>query len=239
MYLYYGALAFKIWMAVDCIRRGAESYWIWVVIFLPFGDWVYFFAVKIHDFRGKFSFDAPRSRSLEELRRRFNTTRSEENRLNLAEALTEAGHHQEAVEHYDAILRRDPAGHRARHGLARSLRSQGERQRAADVYRELLERNPNHDDFRAALEYAELTWDLGERDAALELLEELGKASGRFSHRLALAHYSNLHGDRQRAIEVLREALEHYEDSPKFVQRRDQRWSKQARQMLRQLEAGT
>ena len=41
--------AFMIWMLVDAINRRAEYYW-YIIIFVPFGEWVYFFTVKIHDF---------------------------------------------------------------------------------------------------------------------------------------------------------------------------------------------
>ena len=42
--------AFSIWMVVDAFNRGSQGWWI-VIIFLPFGEIVYFFVVKIHDFR--------------------------------------------------------------------------------------------------------------------------------------------------------------------------------------------
>ena len=43
--------AFSVWMLVDAFKRGAEHYW-YLIIFFPFGEWVYFFLVKIHDFEG-------------------------------------------------------------------------------------------------------------------------------------------------------------------------------------------
>lgn len=237
MYLYYAALAFKIWMAVDCVRRGAEGYWIWVVLLLPFGDWVYFFAVKVHDFRGRFSFDE-RPKSLDELRRRYQTTPSELNRLSYAEALARSGDHAEAATHFAEIVQRNPAALQARLGLARALRERGEHAGAAEHYHELLERNPRYDDYRAALEYAELCWESNRREEALELLEELARASGRLNHRMALAHYTNLDGSRERAVQILRHALEQHDDSPQFVRRRDRQLSGEARRMLKELEGG-
>ena len=53
----------KIWMLVDAIRRGAESYWYFIIIFAPFGECIYFFMVKIRDFDfagGPFGFRADR-----------------------------------------------------------------------------------------------------------------------------------------------------------------------------------
>ena len=45
------ATAFTIWMLVDAIQRSAEFYWYLIIIFVPFGTWVYFFMVKMHDFQ--------------------------------------------------------------------------------------------------------------------------------------------------------------------------------------------
>ncbi len=43
--------AFSVWMLVDAHKRGAQHYW-YLIIFFPFGEWVYFFLIKIHDFKG-------------------------------------------------------------------------------------------------------------------------------------------------------------------------------------------
>ena len=40
--------AFMAWMLIDAIRRRADGYW-YLIIFIPFGEWFYFFRVKIHD----------------------------------------------------------------------------------------------------------------------------------------------------------------------------------------------
>ena len=45
----YLALAFKIWMVFDALRRKVHLLWFFVLM-VPFGDWVYFFAVKVRDF---------------------------------------------------------------------------------------------------------------------------------------------------------------------------------------------
>jgi len=47
--LYYIAVAFNVWMIVDAIRRRAELYW-FIVLILPFGSLIYFFAVKARDY---------------------------------------------------------------------------------------------------------------------------------------------------------------------------------------------
>ena len=39
---------FSLWMLVDAVQRRCGTYWYFVVL-CPFGEWVYFFKVKIHD----------------------------------------------------------------------------------------------------------------------------------------------------------------------------------------------
>lgn len=41
--------AFSIWMLVDAYQRGAQGWWI-VIILVPLGEWVYFFVVKFPDY---------------------------------------------------------------------------------------------------------------------------------------------------------------------------------------------
>ena len=41
--------AFSLWMLVDAVQRGLGAKWGWIIM-IPFGEFAYFFAVKIHDF---------------------------------------------------------------------------------------------------------------------------------------------------------------------------------------------
>jgi hypothetical protein len=45
--------AFSAWMLIDAIKRGARHWWM-IIILVPFGEFIYFFAVKIKDFEGLF-----------------------------------------------------------------------------------------------------------------------------------------------------------------------------------------
>lgn len=60
--------AFSIWMLLDAIKRRSEFYW-YVIIAVPFGELVYFFMIKIHDFKGSklTALLGPRAPSLERL----------------------------------------------------------------------------------------------------------------------------------------------------------------------------
>jgi hypothetical protein len=233
MYL-YAALAFKVWMAVDCVQRGAERYWLWIVIVVPFGDWVYFFAVKAQDFRGLLSFK-PRRRELDQLRRQFRSTPSQQNALALADALAEAGEQREAAEQYRGVLAQDPASKAARLGLARALRDQTDFEKALAEYQSLLELDAKYADHAAALEHAELCWDMGDRQQAIARLEALAGSSRRMDHQIALAEHLVDAGLAARAKAVLSSALDAHEDSPDYVKRRHRVAAREAQRLLREL----
>ena len=40
---------FKGWLLIDAMRRGGccNNYWYMVIILVPFGEWAYFFMIKI------------------------------------------------------------------------------------------------------------------------------------------------------------------------------------------------
>ncbi len=58
--LLYLSYAFSIWMMVDAYKRGASHFW-YLIIFIPFGEWVYFFLVKAQDFKFSKLFSRPGS----------------------------------------------------------------------------------------------------------------------------------------------------------------------------------
>jgi hypothetical protein len=45
--------AFSAWMLIDAVKRGARHWWM-IIILVPFGEFIYFFTVKIKDFKGFF-----------------------------------------------------------------------------------------------------------------------------------------------------------------------------------------
>ena len=99
--------AFSIWMLVDAIRRRAPEYW-WLIILVPFGEWAYFFAIKLPDTR--FAANLKRQLytkrvSLPSLRLAFEETPSHENRVRLAQSLHDHGEYAEAAEHFEQVLR--------------------------------------------------------------------------------------------------------------------------------------
>lgn len=236
--LYYIAVAFNVWMIVDAIRRRAELYW-FIVLILPFGSLIYFFAVKARDYNfarlGVASPNKPRIGGLTELERRAEETPSVANKLALADALEAHERHAEASLLFREVLQRHPEDKQALHGLSRALLGLRKAEEAVEQLAKLLELESNYRDYSAALDYAEALWQAGRSEDAVDLLRGLVNETRRINHRLALAHYLRLAGQSGPARIELEQALRDFESSPEFVQRRDKKWADRAQRELRAL----
>ncbi len=227
--------AFTLWMLIDAGRRRADFYW-YMVILMPFGELVYFFAVKIHDFdlRGlKRSFRRPTP--VAELRRRAEETPSVENRLALAGALFAAKEFHQAQEVYAGVLQRDRRDKEALHGLAHSKLELGELDAAIGCLEALHELDPAYADYEAWLERAYTHWRLGQHARAVGILQELVTTSPRIKHKAILGRYLIEQGEREAARATLNEAVADYQQSPSFVRRQNQQWVDEARGLLRKV----
>jgi hypothetical protein len=45
----FAFILFKIWMVVEAVKKSAPLYWFLIIIFVPFGEFVYFFMEKLPD----------------------------------------------------------------------------------------------------------------------------------------------------------------------------------------------
>ena len=235
-YVIFGA--FQIWMLIDAVRRRAEFYWYLVIVFLPFGMFIYFWMVKLQGAkaaRASLPSAVPLGPSLTDLAARVQETPSELNKLAYADALATEQRYAEAVERYRDVLTLSASSREALHGLGRSLLALGRAKDAGEELALLMEIDPAFRDYGAALDYAEALWQAGEHDDAIGLLTGLVGVSKRINHRMALAHYLKEQGDRGTARSELEEALREFASSPDYVKRRDQRWADRARRLLTEL----
>src|SRR5260370_10427105 len=110
--LYLAQAALTVWMLVDINRRGVEYYWFWIVlVFQPFGPWVYFLLYKVKDFRSGQGWLAGlfhQRPSLRELRHRVERLPTVASRLELGERLVEEEEYAEAPGHVAVVLERQP-----------------------------------------------------------------------------------------------------------------------------------
>ncbi len=235
---YYLFAAFYIWMLIDAVQRRAEWYWYLIIILAPFGPLIYFFVVKLQDRRpggGSAVRIRRREPSLSDLRYRAEETPSVVNKLALADALLGRGECQEAAGIYRDVLLGDRENKEALHGHALSLMGMHRHAEAVGELHELMELENSYRDYAAALDYGEALWQSGEHEDAVDLLRGLVGVDGRINHRIALAHYLGLSGQKDEARKQLTTALDDYEHQPAFVKRRDAKWAAQAEKMLRDL----
>lgn len=233
------ATCFYVWMLVDAIRRRVPFYWYLIILFVPFGAFLYFGLIKLPELTGRRpaapSTFATAGPSLEEVAALVQQTPSELNKLAFADKLAELKRFPEAVGRYREILRQSKDSREALHGLARALMSMGRPLEATEELASLMEIDPAFRDYSAALDYAEALWQAGKQEDAIGLLSGLVSVSKRINHRMALAHYLKERGDSVTARSELDQALREFAAQPDFVQRRDQRWADRARKLLAEL----
>jgi hypothetical protein len=231
---------FLIWMLVDAIRRRAEYQW-FIVLFLPFGAWVYFFMVKAKDpeVRAFFASLKPsRAPDLAELRGRFEQTPCAANRLALAQGLYEAGRFEEGAAEFGALLERDPLDREALFGRACCRIELKDWVGAASDLENLVRADPGFQDYEPWLYLAKAHWRAGNREEALARLAGLCRRSSRIDHALVYAQYLHEEGRSVEARALLEKALEDFDLAPGFIRQRDQAASKRARRLLRSLPSG-
>ncbi len=228
---------FMAWMLIDAIRRGAERRWFWI-IFIPFGEWYYFFMVKIHApemawLKNLFHYEKPVS--LDSLRYRCEQTPSLANRLRLAQALHDGGSYDEGAELFSDVLNRQPETREALLGLALCRAGQGDDDGAVEHLERLVELDRAYDEYQPWLHLTEAFWRLDRRDDALQLLERLVATSPRLGHSVALAQFQIEAGKPEPARATLWQALEHHSHAPRFARRNNRAWARRAKKMLKGL----
>jgi hypothetical protein len=231
--------AFSLWMLVDAIKRRSEYYW-WIIIMVPFGEWVYFFQVKIHDpeFRKIKNFLSAlfqKKVTIDELRYRLRETPCFANRLKLAQALHDKEEFGEAAELFEKSLEMNDESLEARYGLASSRSGLGNYMAAEPDFRVIIDDSPAYLDYGVWPRLAEAIWKQGREIDALAVTEELVSISPRISHRLLLAQYLERCGRIDQARTQVATALEDYKHAPAFQKRNDRSWARLARKMQREL----
>lgn len=166
-----------IFFAIHAIRTGQDRYWVYILFIFPgLGSVVYFVAIylpqsKLERGLRQVSRAAVRSldpgKALREARLAFDLTPTAQNRMQLAEALLDAGQTAEAVSQFDACLQgplaNDPE---IRLGAARAHLLNGETGAAELLLRGLQD---SHKDFRpetVLLALAEVLGKSGQQEAA-------------------------------------------------------------------------
>jgi hypothetical protein len=230
-------LAFKIWMVVDAVRKSQPYYWFLIIFFLPFGDVVYFFMVKIHDLRGPklAAFFHPQP-SIAELQSRYRNARSIENRLALARALADAGRHVEAIVELEGVCADRPDEPDALWGLGTSHAALKELPQASDALTRLIAVAPSYNDWEAWVVLAGVQRDLGLHAESLQTLRMLVRKCPRADHQMFLIDALLAAGRQEEATEALDRILEDDRNGPDYIRRSSRKIVARARRLREELQ---
>jgi hypothetical protein len=247
--LVYLLLAFNIWMIVDAIRRRVEPFW-YIILLFPAGAVIYFFLVKVK-ITEVFNI-APRKEAarqeveekeeeldisaLEKLRKETEASPSFANRLKLAKVLFANRQFEEAATYFALARKTHPKEKEPIYGLGLCQLEMNQSKAAIETLSELVDQNLEYDDYKAAQLLAQTLWYDGQRRDAFSLLEEIQERSPEIRHRITIAHYLIKDGLKERAIEVLEEALLRFNRASDYIRKREDRWASEARGLLRDLK---
>ena len=229
---------FSLWMLYDAVQRRAEPIW-YLVILMPFGEVIYFFAVKYNDpdiqqLVRNLSSGRPK---LSELRYNARMTPSAYNRARLARGLHDAQQYEEASDLFDELIREDPTDDKLRQDRGINALAMDDGARAIECLEPIVKRDLSFDSFSAAGDLATAYRKTGADDKAIALLREVLGKSRRIVHQVSLAELLIEKAETDEARTVLQTALDDFEHSPRYVQRSEHRWARRARKMLRQATA--
>jgi hypothetical protein len=236
-YLWLAEVGFTAWMLVDAYRRQADWFWFWIILILqPVGPWIYFFAVKISDFRSLrgLSWFQPRT-SLEELRYQAERVPTLASHLALAERLIERKEFAEALPHLEAARAREPEHCQVLYGLAVCSNEQGHPDQAMPLLEQIVARDRRWSDYSAWRLLVAARVQTGDRPGALTACRELVRLAPTLQHQCLLAENLLADGGTQEAHTLLTQALETYRFAPGPSRRRNHRWAKEAKALLKRV----
>jgi tetratricopeptide (TPR) repeat protein len=228
--------AFSFWMVADVLRRRLSFLWVVMILLIqPYGGLAYLVYLKLATsprFRGVLGVPASVSN------RPAAVEDSADTAALRADQLEDQRRFGEAVVLYQRALEKNQQDARALHGLARCWMELGQERNGLEKYEALMALDPRYRNYSGALEYAEALHRCGRTEDAIGLLDGLVRETGRFNHRLALAHYCAASGQKPRAQSVLNEALVLYDRAPAPEQEANRRWQRRIADKLDELAAG-
>lgn len=241
-------LGFKGWMWVDAIRRQVPMFWFFVLL-LPAGSFIYFFAIKLPDFRVRPAIpledqtnnqtldrDAPRPNlDLGALRIAVQESPSFDNRVALGFGLLYEEHPQEAKQVFEQALSSHPQEKPALVGLGAAELDLKNPKAAIEHLGSVVDRTFAYRDYGAAHMLVQALKDDGAHDDALALAERIARHSRRYEHAyiLALLQIDLLHASAAKA--TLQQLIDAIEAEPDYIKRRTRELLGEARKQLRGL----
>lgn len=230
-----------VWMAISCIRNDPERHlWLWIIVFLPFGPVLYFFARWIPTMR----VEPPRAlrKFLRggEIRRLQIAAKQIGNAhqfVELGEALRDSGQTAAAGEAFQQALAKDGKNMQALWGAATIEYEQGKYAEASEKLERVLSTDPAYKFGDVSLCYCKTLQALGETDKARAQLEAHTR---RWRHPEGLYRLATIYsqrGDNAAARTQLEALIQDLDGAPRAIVRKQLFWKSRARKLLRKLPA--
>lgn len=240
MVVYVLISAFVIWMAVEAVRRGDASRWLWIIlVFGPMGAAVYFFSEYLGGglVLGRVTF-RPRRVTTVDLRqaevevRRLDNGPSWTEYASLLRARKDFG---KAAEAASRAVERTPSALDARYELGLALLGATRYAEAAQALGAVVEKDRSFDTDDALFALAKAQMGAADMAGARASLEELATRRARPEILYDLATVQGLTGDRESARRALQRIVDEAELVPHYLQKNVKPWVKKARKGLAML----
>lgn len=241
MIFYVLGMAFTLWMAVECVRRGQTNPWLWVILVFPtLGAAVYFLSEYVGPQGFRFRGSGSRRASKRELAHASAEVRrldNSESWTNYAQALRSRRQTRESLEAAKRAVEKDEHNRRALYelGLAHmSCENYGE---AVVSLSKLVQEDPGHDSGEAKYALGVSYERSADRSSARRTLEELARTTSLPKVLYSLASLQAEAGDHAEARETLNRIIEEAEYVPSYHKREVRPWVRRARKALSSLPA--
>jgi hypothetical protein len=179
---------------------------------------------------------APAPPSLEQLQAEVDLSPSYANRVRIGWALLHAQQPARAQAYFEQALATHTADKQALYGLGISQLEQQRADVAVKTLSRLVERSFAYEDYDAALALVDAHVRAEQEPQAAELLAQVASESRRLEHAVALARHHARFARRTEAQEVLRAALQLFDDQPAARRQREGAAATEARRLLRTLD---
>jgi hypothetical protein len=239
MVLWVLASAFVLWMAVEAVRRGDASRWLWIIlVFGPMGAAVYFFSEYLGagDVLGR-GF-RPRKVTKADLRRAEIDVRRLDNGpawTDYASLLRARQDYPKAAEAAARAVERTSGSLDARYELGLALLGGGRHAEAAQALAVVVEQDRSFDGDDALYALAKAQMGAADLANARASLEELSTRRARPEILFDLATAQALTGDRESARRALQRILDEADLVPPYLQKNQRPWVRKARKGLAML----
>ena len=237
------SFAVQIACAVHCVRAGRETFWIYIILFIPgIGSLIYIITQvlpelrynrQLHQARSSFGKAINPQGDIQRLQDQLAISNSVDNRLLLADQYVESGMLEQAMAMYQECLSGpysdDP------HILLKLANVQFKFEQPGECRKtleQLIAANPEFNSTDGHLLYARSLEKLGEIQPALEEYAALEDAYPGEEARIRYAELLKQNGEDEKAAELYRKTLLRSKHAPTYYKRAQKRWIKAAKDNL-------